>query len=97
MCTLLIMSDVISVRGLVKDFGRTRALDGLDLTVTEGEVHGFLGPNGAGKSTTIRILLGLHDPRSVARGCSAVIRGPTQRSSTGGSHTSPARSTFGLS
>nr|CTQ94260.1 Methionine ABC transporter ATP-binding protein [Kibdelosporangium sp. MJ126-NF4] len=45
--------------GLVKTFGRTRALDGLDLTVSEGEVHGFLGPNGAGKSTTIRVLLGL--------------------------------------
>ena len=56
------MSDVISVRGLVKDFGRTRALDGLDLSVTQGEVHGFLGPNGAGKSTTIRILLGLLRP-----------------------------------
>jgi ABC-2 type transport system ATP-binding protein len=41
----------------VKDYGRTRALDGLDLTVTQGEVHGFLGPNGAGKSTTIRILV----------------------------------------
>ncbi|WP_242894583.1 ABC transporter ATP-binding protein [Actinomadura litoris] len=49
----------ISVRGLVKTFGRTRALDGLDLTVREGEVHGFLGPNGAGKSTTIRVLLGM--------------------------------------
>ena len=36
-----------------------RALDGLDLTVRAGEVHGFLGPNGAGKSTTIRVLLGL--------------------------------------
>ena len=45
--------------GLVKTFGRTRALDGLELTVGTGEVHGFLGPNGAGKSTTIRILLGL--------------------------------------
>jgi ABC-2 type transport system ATP-binding protein len=43
----------------VKTFGRTRALDGLDLTVRTGEVHGFLGPNGSGKSTTIRILLGL--------------------------------------
>ena len=53
------MSDAIEIRGLTKDFGRTRALDGLDLVVTEGEVHGFLGPNGAGKSTTIRILLGL--------------------------------------
>jgi ABC-2 type transport system ATP-binding protein len=53
------MTDAISVAGLVKTFGRTRALDGLDLTVRTGEVHGFLGPNGAGKSTTIRILLGL--------------------------------------
>ncbi|WP_432052333.1 ATP-binding cassette domain-containing protein [Streptomyces xiamenensis] len=49
----------IEVTGLVKTFGRTRALDGLDLTVRSGEVHGFLGPNGAGKSTTIRVLLGL--------------------------------------
>ena len=50
---------MIEVAGLVKDFGRFRALDGLDLTVRAGEVHGFLGPNGAGKSTTIRVLLGL--------------------------------------
>ncbi|HET6634606.1 MAG TPA: ABC transporter ATP-binding protein [Streptomyces sp.] len=49
----------LSVSGLVKTFGRTRALDGLDLRVGTGEVHGFLGPNGDGKSTTIRILLGL--------------------------------------
>src|SRR3954471_17119980 len=53
------MTDAISVSGLVKSFGRTRALDGLDLAVRAGEVHGFLGPNGAGKSTTLRILLGL--------------------------------------
>jgi ABC-2 type transport system ATP-binding protein len=53
------MTNAISVSGLVKTFGRTRALDGLDLTVRTGEVHGFLGPNGAGKSTTIRVLLGL--------------------------------------
>ncbi len=53
------MSTVISTRGLVKRFGRTVALDGLDLEVAEGEVHGFLGPNGAGKSTAIRVLLGL--------------------------------------
>ncbi|WP_019135889.1 ABC transporter ATP-binding protein [Cellulomonas massiliensis] len=56
------MSDAITVRGLVKTFGRTRALDGLDLVVRTGEVHGFLGPNGAGKSTTIRVLLGLLRP-----------------------------------
>jgi ABC-2 type transport system ATP-binding protein len=53
------MTDPICVDGLVKTFGATRALDGLDLTVKLGEVHGFLGPNGAGKSTTLRILLGL--------------------------------------
>ncbi len=51
--------DAIEVSGLRKSFGRTVALDGLDLTVAVGEVHGFLGPNGAGKTTTIRILLGL--------------------------------------
>ncbi|SFR02169.1 ABC-2 type transport system ATP-binding protein [Lentzea waywayandensis] len=53
------MTAVISVSGLRKAFGRTTALDGLDLTVRAGEVHGFLGPNGAGKTTTLRILLGL--------------------------------------
>jgi ABC-2 type transport system ATP-binding protein len=49
----------IAVSGLVKSFGTTRALDGLDLVVEPGEVHGFLGPNGSGKTTTIRVLLGL--------------------------------------
>ena len=53
------MSTAISISALVKTFGETRALDGLDLHVASGEVHGFLGPNGAGKSTTIRVLLGL--------------------------------------
>src|SRR5689334_5927554 len=53
------MSEAIRVDALVKTFGRTRALDGLDLTVRTGEVHGFLGPNGAGKTTTLRVLLGL--------------------------------------
>jgi ABC-2 type transport system ATP-binding protein len=53
------MENTITVSGLVKSFGRTRALDGLDLEVRPGEVHGFLGPNGSGKTTTIRILLGL--------------------------------------
>lgn len=51
--------NTIDVSGLVKRFGRFRALDGLDLTVAPGEVHGFLGPNGSGKTTTIRVLLGL--------------------------------------
>jgi len=53
------MSTAVHVAGLRKTFGRTVALDGLDLDVATGEVHGFLGPNGAGKSTTIRVLLGL--------------------------------------
>src|SRR5215813_5260409 len=53
------MTSAISISGLVKTFGPTRALDGLDLEITPGEVHGFLGPNGAGKTTTIRVLLGL--------------------------------------
>jgi len=53
------MHDVITMSGVVKTFGRVRALDGLDLRVRPGEVHGFLGPNGAGKSTAIRVLLGL--------------------------------------
>ena len=50
---------VIQVAGLTKRYGQTIALDGLDLEVARGEVHGFLGPNGSGKTTTIRILLGL--------------------------------------
>jgi ABC-2 type transport system ATP-binding protein len=53
------MGNAIEIRGLHKSFGRTTALDGLDLEVRAGEVHAFLGPNGAGKTTTIRILLGL--------------------------------------
>jgi ABC-2 type transport system ATP-binding protein len=51
--------NAIEVSGLHKSFGKTVALDGLDLSVAAGEVHGFLGPNGAGKTTTIRVLLGL--------------------------------------
>jgi len=62
------MEHAIAVSGLVKTFGPTRALDGLDLTVAHDEVHGFLGPNGAGKSTTIRVLLGLlHADSGAAR------------------------------
>jgi ABC-2 type transport system ATP-binding protein len=53
------MTEAIEVEGLSKSFGRAQALNGLDLSVRTGEVHGFLGPNGAGKTTTIRVLLGL--------------------------------------
>ena len=56
------MDTVIDIAGLVKRFGHTTALDGLELQVPRGEVHGFLGPNGSGKSTTIRVLLGLLRP-----------------------------------
>ena len=61
------MASAVSCTRLVKTFGSTRALDGLDLEVATGEVHGFLGPNGAGKTVTIRILLGLlrHDSGTV--------------------------------
>lgn len=52
-------TEAVDVSGLHKSFGPTHALDGLDLHVASGEVHGFLGPNGAGKSTAIRVLLGL--------------------------------------
>jgi ABC-2 type transport system ATP-binding protein len=56
------MGDAIRTVGLEKRFGQTRAVDGLDLAVAEGEVHGFLGPNGAGKTTTLRLLLGVLHP-----------------------------------
>jgi ABC-2 type transport system ATP-binding protein len=49
---------VIRAEGLTKRYGRTLALDGLDLAIPAGEVYGFLGPNGAGKTTTIRLLPG---------------------------------------
>ncbi len=52
-------TDAIQIEGLVKSYGRVKVLDGLNLSVRTGEVHGFLGPNGAGKSTTMRVLLGL--------------------------------------
>ncbi len=52
-------AQAVEIQGLHKSFGHTKALDGLDLTVSPGDITGFLGPNGAGKSTTIRVLLGL--------------------------------------
>ena len=61
------MTNAIEVRALRKSFGRTQALDGLDLTVRTGEVHAFLGPNGAGKTTTLRSLLGGDPLRDAVR------------------------------
>lgn len=57
---------LVDASGLVKDYGRVRALDGLSLRVLPGEVYGLLGPNGAGKTTTLRILSGLDSPTSGA-------------------------------
>ena len=53
----------LATRDLRKSYGSRKALDGLDLSVPTGTVHGFLGPNGAGKTTTLRLLTGLmHSP-----------------------------------
>ena len=73
------MAHAIGVSELRKTFGMTRALDGLDLEVRTGEVHGFLGPNGAGKSTTIRVLLGLLRPDS---GKARLLGGDPSRDAT---------------
>ena len=54
--------NIIELRGLTRRYGRFKAVDNLDLTVTKGEVFGLLGPNGAGKSTTILMILGLTEP-----------------------------------
>src|ERR1700761_9492716 len=56
------MTAAIEAHGLVKHFGKTKALDGIDLTVEEGRVLGVLGPNGAGKTTAVRILATLLRP-----------------------------------
>jgi ABC-2 type transport system ATP-binding protein len=57
------MNDLaIHTQGLAKFFGKTRAVDGLDLKVPRGSVYGFLGRNGAGKTTTVKTLLGLLRP-----------------------------------
>ena len=58
------MTNAIETSALVKTFGQTRALDGVDLTIRAGSVYGLLGPNGAGKTTTIRILTTLLKPTS---------------------------------
>lgn len=86
------MTDAIRIDGLVKSFGPTRALDGLDLAVQPGEVHGFLGPNGAGKTTTIRILLGL---LRADAGCWAATHGGTPPPCTAAWPTCPATSPCG--
>ena len=56
------MELAVETRGLTRDFGTFRAVDGIDLAVPAGSFYGFLGPNGAGKSTTINCLTGLLKP-----------------------------------
>ena len=53
------MTPILEISGLTKSFGKVRALDGLDLTLETGSIHGFVGPNGAGKTTMLSILAGL--------------------------------------
>src|SRR5215213_7326949 len=57
----------VEARGLVKDFGDTRAVDGVSFAVPAGTIYGLLGPNGAGKTTILRMLLGIIDPSSGVR------------------------------
>lgn len=64
----------VSIRGALKSFGSTRAVDGLDLEVRPGEVHGFLGPNGAGKTVTLRIALVCRVRTKFLSGYSVVTR-----------------------
>ena len=95
------MTAAIRTTGLVKDYGRVRALDGLDLEVPNGSVFGFLGPNGAGKSTTIRLLLDLLRPtagRVEVLGQDPTAGGPELRARIGylpGELGLPARKTTG--
>jgi ABC-2 type transport system ATP-binding protein len=72
------MAPAIELQAVVKDYGRVRALRGIDLTVAAGQIFGFLGPNGAGKTTTIRILLDLIRPTS---GTARVLGLDSQRDS----------------
>jgi len=62
-----VTANAIEARGLVKIFGKQRAVDGVDLTVREGTIFGILGPNGAGKTTSLRMLLGIIDPDGGSR------------------------------
>jgi oleandomycin transport system ATP-binding protein len=74
------VKSAIEAEGLVKDFGRVRALDGIDMVAREGSVFGLLGPNGAGKTTAIRVLSTLLQPTAgrAAVGGYDVVRQPRE-------------------
>jgi len=76
----------IEVEGLVREFKDVRAVDGIDLTVSPGEIYGFLGPNGAGKSTTVHMLTTLLPPtagKATVAGFDVVKNGPDVRRAIG--------------
>jgi len=70
---------LVEARGVTKNFGNITALDGVDLTLREGEILGLLGDNGSGKSTMVKILVGIHEPNAGEvriRGAPVDISGP---------------------
>jgi ABC-2 type transport system ATP-binding protein len=76
----------IEVEGLVRQFKDVRAVDGIDLRISPGEIYGFLGPNGAGKSTTVHMLTTLMPPtagRATVAGFDIVREGPKVRATIG--------------
>ena len=68
----------IVAEGLIKDFGDLRAVDGVDLNVSSGQIFGFLGPNGAGKSTVVKMLTTILRPRPDAPGSPASTSAPSR-------------------
>ena len=82
--------EAIAAKGLTKYYGKTRGIEGLDLSVEEGEFFGFIGPNGAGKSTTIRTLLGLITPNRGRRSSGRTF-GRRRRRSSGRPATFPPK------
>ena len=87
------MTIAIETVDLTRRFGRTEAVNGLNLQVPAGSIFALLGPNGAGKTTTLKVLMNLvRATRGTARPCSASTRGVSARASSSGSATSPRTS-----
>lgn len=80
------MATLLEARGIGKLFGQLRALDGVDLAVTAGEIHGLIGPNGSGKSTLLKCIAGADRPtegRVVFEGADITAASPSERSRAG--------------